>query len=130
MLMVDCCMRPLCSFLFLTCSASNICSGQACVTSNTWNWIGNSGITSPLLATDLVAVKDMFSQSNSKACISLTQNSNKQWVWIDGFCSSDSFKIICQFEDQGIYQAFLFNFINDYFLSVLACRVFYDCISS
>ena len=54
-------------------SISNICTGQACVTSNKWFWIGNNELTSKLLATDLSAVKDMISSSDAKTCISMAQ---------------------------------------------------------
>ena len=82
-------------------SVSNICSGQSCVTSEQWYWIGKYGATSLLFSGDLLAVQDMVSQSNSKMCIYLNKNSNNKLVWMDGLCSTDNFKIICQFEDNG-----------------------------
>ena len=54
-------------------SISNICTGQACVTSNEWFWIGNNELTTKLLAADLSAVKDMISSSDAKTCISMAQ---------------------------------------------------------
>ena len=48
-------------WVHLSSSSTNTCSGQACVTSNKWNWILSDSSSSPLLSADLVAVRDMVS---------------------------------------------------------------------
>ena len=59
------------TWVYIFNSMTNVCTGQACVTSNKWYWIGNNGKTSQLMATDLAAVKDMISSSDAKTCISM-----------------------------------------------------------
>jgi len=40
--------------------------------------------------------------ADSDACIYFTMNTKGQYFWNDASCSSGSYKIICQIEDQGL----------------------------
>ena len=50
---------------------------------------------------NLIPNTKTYTLVDSKACIYFTTNANGQYFWYDASCTSETYRIICQIDDQG-----------------------------